>query len=138
MVFKEILSSATGPLVLISGIGIFTLSLNARYQQSLSRIRELYSNKSKWKLETYKKEMALIIRRSHYLKWSLTSLIFSTVTSSFLLIMSIMEELLSTTLPAMKVTFLVMSSIAITISMVLFFLDVLISQKATLIHISDD
>lgn len=40
----NVVNLVTGSLVLFSSIGIFVLTLNARYTQAISRVREIFDN----------------------------------------------------------------------------------------------
>lgn len=134
---EGILSLVTGSLVLFSSIGIFVLTLNARYTHAIARVRELYDeiksgHKEAGKLE---KELNLMVFRCHLLKWSFALLLCSVISSGIFLLCSIFSKILNYIDPELLLTCLIFSVLFIFISMILLFRDVLASLKATLIHI---
>jgi Protein of unknown function (DUF2721) len=131
-----ITSLVTGSLVLFSSIGIFVLTLNARYTQAIARSREIFDLlKTSLEPEKLNKELNAMILRCHLLKWSFALLIGSALSSGVFLLASIFSIFLGYIKPEFQVLFVVGSVLFIFSSMVLLFLDILASLKATLIHI---
>jgi hypothetical protein len=132
----EIVKLITGSLVLFSSIGLFALTLNARYTHAISRVRDLYEelqkNPDKPKL---KKELDMMVYRCHLLKWSFGLLLCSGITSGIFLLGSIFSRFTGPISEEALLLFVVFSVLFIFSSMVFLFLDVLASLKATLIHI---
>lgn len=134
---QELFSSVSAPLFLISGIGILVLTINARYTQSISRVREIFSYIQKEPQNSYlKDELPVLVRRCLILKWSFASLVLSTVSSSFLVILSVLHLLINITAPHLAMTLITISCSCIAISMVLLFIDILYSMQALKIHIN--
>ena len=132
--------SAGAPLILISGLGIYILMLNARYTHVIGRIREIYALGKSKELsgQKYKKELSLLIQRGHILKWSMGLLVLSTVFSSFLVLLSTANAILGVNVFYVAATLLPIISLLIMSSMVLLFYDIKKSLISTIIHIQDD
>ena len=134
---EGILNLVTGSLVLFSSIGIFVLTLNARYTHAIARVRELYDEikAGHQDAEKLEKELDLMVFRCHLLKWSFALLLSSAISSGTFLLCSIFSKLLSYIGPEILLSCLIFSVLFIFSSMVFLFRDVLVSLKATLIHI---
>lgn len=126
----------TGSLVLFSSIGIFVLTLNARYTHAIGRVRELYdelsTNATPEKLE---KEIDALVFRCHVLKWSFGLLLCSAISSGVFMLGSIAMRFTDRINAEVLILFVVFSVLFIFSSIVCLFIDVLASLKATLIHI---
>jgi hypothetical protein len=138
---EGILNLVTGSLVLFSSIGIFVLTLNARYTHAIARVRvrvrELYDEikAGHQDAEKLEKELDLMVFRCHLLKWSFALLLSSAISSGTFLLCSIFSKFLSYIGPEILLSCLIFSVLFIVSSMVFLFRDVLVSLKATLIHI---
>lgn len=136
VIFSETLSAATAPLVLVSGIGILVLTINARYIQATSRTRELYDHSLAGNAPaSINREIDLLVLRCRLLKYSFATLVLSTILSSFLVMVSLFDKLLGLSVPVFEISLIGGSCLFILVSMVLLFVDVLLSMKATMIHI---
>jgi hypothetical protein len=136
VILSETLSAATAPLVLVSGIGILVLTINARYIQATSRTRELYDRSLAADAPaSINEEIDLLVLRCRLLKYSFATLVLSTILSSLLVIVSLFDRLLELSVPVIEISLIAGSCLFILASMVLLFMDVLLSMKATLIHI---
>lgn len=136
VILSETLSAATAPLVLVSGIGILVLTINARYIQATSRTRELYDRSLAADAPaSINEEINLLVLRCRLLKYSFATLVLSTILSSLLVIVSLFDRLLELSVPVIEISLIAGSCLFILASMVLLFIDVLLSMKATLIHI---
>ena len=132
----SVVNLVTGSLVLFSSIGIFVLTLNARYTQAIGRVREIYDQiKDSQEPHKLEKELNVIVFRCHLLKWSFGLLLCSAISSGMFLLCSIFSRFVANILPGILILFLVSSVLFVFCSMVFLFLDVLASLKATLIHI---
>ena len=134
---EGILNLVTGSLVLFSSIGIFVLTLKARYTHAIARVRELYDEIKAGHQDANKleKELDLMVFRCHLLKWSFALLLSSAISSGTFLLCSIFSKFLSYIGPEILLSCLIFSVLFIFSSMVFLFRDVLVSLKATLIHI---
>jgi len=136
VIFSETLSAATAPLVLVSGIGILVLTINARYIQATSRTRELYDHSLTGNAPVLiNREIDLLVFRCRLLKYSYATLVLSTILSSLLVIVSLFDKLLGLSVPKFEISLISGSCFFILVSMILLFVDVLLSMKATMIHI---
>ena len=85
-----------------------------------------------------KKQMDIIVKRCYIMKWSIGMLVSSTVCSGLLVIMAVISNVTGETSYYLDVFLLLAACLLIVGSMILFFLDILISFKATIIHIGRD
>lgn len=131
-----VLNLVTGSLVLFSSIGIFVLTLNARYTHVIGRVRELYDDlQQSHEADKLGKELNMMVSRCHLLKWSFGLLLCSALSSGVFLLGAISSRFLGSLNDGVLVVFVVLSVLFIFSSMVFLFLDVLASLRATLIHI---
>ncbi len=126
----------TGSLVLFSSIGLFALTLNARYTHAIGRVRDIYDDLQKSHEATkLAKELNMMVYRCQILKWSFGLLLCSAISSGVFLLGSILSRYLGHISDETLIIFVVFSVLFIFSSMVFLFVDVLASLKATLIHI---
>jgi hypothetical protein len=132
----SIVDLITGSLVLFSSIGIFVLTLNARYTHAIGRVRDIYNDLQKSHEATkLAKELNTMVYRCHLLKWSFGLLLCSAISSGMFLLGSIFSLFIGHISEEVLILFVVFSVLFIFSSMVFLFIDVLASLKATLIHI---
>ncbi|MCK9619895.1 MAG: DUF2721 domain-containing protein [Methylobacter sp.] len=134
---EGIVELITGSLVLFSSIGIFVLTLNARYTHAIGRVRDIYDDlKTSQKSEKLEKELNTMVYRCQVLKWSFALLLCSAISSGVFMLGSIAlrftDQIISTEI---LILFVVLSVLFIFSSMVCLFIDVLASLRATMIHI---
>ena len=134
---EGIVELITGSLVLFSSIGIFVLTLNARYTHAIGRVRDIYDDlKTSQKSEKLEKELNTMVYRCQVLKWSFGLLLCSAISSGVFMLGSIAlrftDQVISTEI---LILFVVFSVLFIFSSMVCLFIDVLASLRATMIHI---
>ncbi len=68
---NDVVDLITGSLVLFSSIGLFALTLNTRYTHAIGRVRDIYEDIKKVdKAEKLTREIELMVKRCHILKWS--------------------------------------------------------------------
>lgn len=131
-----IVELVTGSLVLFSSIGIFVLTLNARYTHAIGRVRDIYTDlKSSPEKEKLEKELNMMVFRCHVLKWSFALLLCSAISSGIFMLVSIYSRFTEQIHSEFLILFVVFSVLFIFSSMVCLFIDVLVSLKATMIHI---
>lgn len=134
---EGIVELITGSLVFFSSIGIFVLTLNARYTHAIGRVRDIYDDlKTSQKSEKLEKELNTMVYRCQVLKWSFALLLCSAISSGVFMLSSIAlrftDQIISTEI---LILFVVLSVLFIFSSMVCLFIDVLASLRATMIHI---
>jgi hypothetical protein len=126
----------TGSLVLFSSIGLFALTLNARYTHAIGRARDIYEELQKSHEATkLARELDTMVYRCHLLKWSFGLLLCSALSSGVFLLGSIFSKFIGYISDGVLIIFVVFSVLFIFSSMVFLFMDVLTSLRATLIHI---
>jgi hypothetical protein len=131
-----IVELVTSSLVLFSSIGIFVLTLNARYTHAISRVRELYEEmKVSEEAKKLEIELTSMVYRCHVLKWSFGLLLCSSISSGVFMLGSIALRFTDKISAEILIMFVVFSVLFIFSSMVCLFIDVLASLRATLIHI---
>ncbi len=134
--FDGIVELVTSSLVLFSSIGIFVLTLNARYTHAISRVRELYEEmKTSANAKKLEKELTSMVYRCHVLKWSFALLLCSSLSSGVFMLGSIALRFTDKISAEILILFVVVSVLFIFSSMACLFIDVLVSLRATLIHI---
>jgi len=124
--FSLLLRESATPLVLISGIGLVILVVNARFMHVADRIRGTLKETSP---SAPADELKILIKRARILRGSLASLSGSIVSTS-LLVLCVISGQLTPQAHHGGVVFLVLSSVLIGIAAVLFFLDVYYSLRA--------
>ncbi len=126
----------TSSLVLFSSIGIFVLTLNARYTHAIGRVREIYDDlKTNPQGDKLEKELNAMVYRCQVLKWSFALLLCSAISSGVFVLGSIALRFTGQISAEVLILFVVSSVLFIFSSMVCLFIDVLASLKATMIHI---
>lgn len=130
------ISAATAPLVLVSGVGILVLTLNTRYIQATSRTREIYDKSIAPDCPfDYAMELDVLYKRCRLLKYSFATLILSTIASSLLVVTAVVDQLVNVSLAVPQILLLTIGCVMILVSMVLLFMDIALSMRATSIHI---
>lgn len=133
---EGVVELVTGSLVLFSSIGIFVLTLNARYTHAIGRVREIYDDlKASQHTEKLTKELNTMVYRCHVLKWSFGLLLCSAISSGVFMLGSIALRFTEQINAEVLILFVVFSVLFIFSSMVCLFIDVLASLRATMIHI---
>ncbi|MDI1230710.1 MAG: DUF2721 domain-containing protein [Methylobacter sp.] len=134
--FDGIVELVTSSLVLFSSIGIFVLTLNARYTHAISRVRDIYDElKTSSQAQKLEIELNTMVYRCHVLKWSFGLLLCSAISSGVFMLGSISSRFIGHISADFLILFVVLSVLFIFSSMVCLFIDVLASLRATMIHI---
>lgn len=133
---KEILQAATAPMVLISGTGIFLLTINARFIHAVGRIwtidKELKENPED---QILKEVMVLLVIRCKLLRRSLGMLVCSVISSGILMVMILFMKLFSYGNKVIGIILLSTSCLLIVASMIILFTEVMYSSKATMLKV---
>lgn len=131
-----IVQLVTSSLVLFSSIGIFVLTLNARYTHAIGRVRDIYDElKTDSQAQKLEIELNTMVYRCHVLKWSFGLLLCSAISSGVFMLGSISSRFIGHVSADVLILFVVFSVLFIFSSMVCLFIDVLASLRATMIHI---
>ncbi len=126
----------TSSLVLFSSIGIFVLTLNARYTHAIGRVRDIYDElKTSQNAKKLERELNTMVYRCQVLKWSFGLLLCSAISSGVFMLGSIALRFSDRISAEVLIVFVVFSVLFIFSSMVCLFIDVLASLRATMIHI---
>ncbi|MDO9169566.1 MAG: DUF2721 domain-containing protein [Methylobacter sp.] len=134
--FDGIVELVTSSLVLFSSIGIFVLTLNARYTHAIGRVRDIYDElKTSSQAQKLEIELNTMVYRCHLLKWSFGLLLCSAISSGVFVLGSISSRFIGHISADFLILFVVFSVLFIFSSMVCLFIDVLASLRATMIHI---
>lgn len=134
--FDGIVELVTSSLVLFSSIGIFVLTLNARYTHAIGRVRDIYDElKTSSQAQKLEIELNTMVYRCHVLKWSFGLLLCSAISSGVFMLGSISSRFIGHISADFLILCIVLSVLFIFSSMVCLFIDVLASLRATLIHI---
>lgn len=133
---KEILHAATAPMVLISGTGIFLLTINARFIHAVGRLwdidKEINLNPELTILLEVKK---ILITRCKLLRQSLGFLVISVISSGAMMVLALTAEIFEYNAKITGVCLLSVSCLFILLSMITLFLDVMHSFKATMLKV---
>lgn len=132
--FKDVLQAVTTPIVLISGIGLILLSAVNRYNQALSRTRQLIGECNKENLlckkENTKKQVDILMKRCNLLKYCIAFLLASVVSSSVIIFNSALSVIFKINISWFSTGLLLLGIVFIIVSNVLLLTDVFLSLKA--------
>jgi len=133
---KELLQASTAPMVLISGTGIFLLTINARFIQAVERI---------WKVNKEMEELSddkvlqdiinILFKRCRLLRRSLELLVCSVISSGLLMVAILSATLFSLDVKVLGIGLLALSCLLIVASMILLLMDVILSSRATMLRL---
>lgn len=133
---KQLLLASTAPMVLISGTGIFLLTINARFIQAVERIwrvnKELEEDPENHILREI---IDILFKRCRLLRRSLEMLVCSVISSGSLMIAILTAALSGYNVKVPGLILLALSCLLIVASMILLLLDVILSSKATMLKI---
>ena len=133
---KELLQASTAPMVLISGTGIFLLTINARFIQAVERIwkvnKEMEDSSDD---EVLKDIIEILFKRCRLLRRSLELLVCSVISSGLLMVAILSATLFGHDVKVIGISLLALSCLLIVASMIILLLDVILSSKATMLKI---
>ena len=124
--FPQLLRDSASPLVLVSGIGLVILVVNARFMHVTDRLRSTLKEEAS---EEISKEIEALFKRAQLLRASLACLAGSIVSTSLLILCMIFDQLVTDPSYA-GVALLVTSTSLIGVAAVLFATDVFHSLSA--------
>ena len=135
---SQLLANSTSPLILISGIGIFLMVLNSRIIHVIDRIRDLtlqLDNEHDTLVQTLRTEIQIMMRRARILRTSIVSLSASILSSSFLLVVAVLEAFDDGVYHIAGSTLLIVSVLGIAIAAAGLLMDVVYSLHALKLHL---
>ncbi|QFY43092.1 DUF2721 domain-containing protein [Candidatus Methylospira mobilis] len=132
----QIVNLVIHSLVLFSSLGIFVLTLNARYIHAVFLLRGVHGElKTCQKSAALEMELNSLIYRCRLLKWSFVLILCSAMSSCIFLMSSIFFRMIDNTHIETLIVSIVASVFFILSSMILLLMEVISSFKDTLIHI---
>ena len=138
--FILFLQSSITPVALISGVGLILLSLTNRLGRTIDRSRILISELRQSRgsrREILVAELKILNRRNKYLKSAMAGIAFSILTSSLMIPVLLVMNLVSLDLNFIGSILLVLSIGGIIVSAIYLFLDVYLSLKALELETKD-
>ena len=136
----DFFQSTISPLVLISGVGLILLSLTNRLARTIDRSRGLVSeiqNDNSNDKENKRIQLRILVKRSYLLKYSITSISFSILSSSLIIPVLLIMYLFQIDLSLLGKMFFLFSIIGIIFSAIFLFIDVSLTLKALEIEVKD-
>ena len=131
----DIFKLISTPFILVSGLGIYVLGLNARYAHIVNLLRSTLKeqNKNSTPDTSIKEEIYYLKKRSYLIKYSLGLLVLSVICSSILIFLQIIHHIVINIpiLNTITILSLLMSLFLIILSMIFLLFDIYYSLKAT-------
>lgn len=139
--FVKFLQSSISPIVLISGVGLILLSLSNRLGRTTDRsriiVKELQDSSDKKQKKRKIVQLNILYKRSKILRLSIVSISFSILTSSLIIPILLIMQLVSIDLKAIGIFLFLLSVMGIVSSAILLFIDVTLSLKALQIGVNE-
>ncbi len=136
----DFFQSTISPLVLISGVGLILLSLTNRLARTIDRSREMVTeiqNDTSNDKESKRIQLRILVKRSYFLKYSITAISFSILSSSLIIPILLIMYLFQVDLSLLGKLFFLLSVIGIIFSAIFLFIDVSFTLKALEIEVKD-
>ena len=136
----EFFQSTISPLVLISGVGLILLSLTNRLARTIDRSRGLVAeirDPSSNDINNKKTQLRILVRRSYILKYSITSISFSILSSSLIIPVLLIMYIFHFDLTTLGKLLFLLSIIGIILSAIFLFIDVSLTLKALEFEVKD-
>ena len=136
----EFFQSTISPLVLISGVGLILLSLTNRLARTIDRSRGLVAeirDTSSNDINNKKTQLRILVRRSYILKYSITSISFSILSSSLIIPVLLIMYIFHFDLTTLGKLLFLLSIIGIILSAIFLFIDVSLTLKALEFEVKD-
>lgn len=131
--FTQFLQSCITPVALISGIGLLLLTITNRLGRTIDRTRQLVAdldNKEAKRCEEKQNEIIILYQRGRYLRNSIGFIVISVIASSLIIPVLFFMTLFDLDLRVWGYFLFVLSIVAILISSIYFFKDILLSLNA--------
>jgi hypothetical protein len=136
----DFFQSTISPLVLISGVGLILLSLTNRLARTIDRSRGLVAeirDSSSNDINNKKTQLRILVRRSYILKYSITSISFSILSSSLIIPVLLIMYIFHYDLTSLGKLLFLLSIIGIILSAIFLFIDVSLTLKALEFEVKD-
>ena len=131
--FTKLLQLSISPIVLISGAGLFLLSINNRLARTIDRSRELAKEmKTGFQLEgeDAKRQLPIFIKRSEHLRKSVTCILLSMFFSGTMIIGLFLLLFLEWHTEPQILSSFFLSVLSLILSVVYFLMDIFLTLKA--------
>ena len=131
--FNDILRLSITPVALISGVGLILLTLASRLGRTIDRSRIIVSeldNEQIKRKDVKITELQILYKRSRILRSSIASISFSVLTSSLIIPVLIIINILQADLKIIGGILLILSITGIIISSIFLLIDVVLTLKA--------
>lgn len=125
--------SSISPIVLISGVGLLLLSLSNRLGRTTDKSRELVKELRSVDVKYPERkiiQLRMLYKRSKILRLSIVGISFSILTSSLIIPILLIMNLIDINLKVIGIILFLLSVLGIIFSAILLFLDVSLSLKA--------
>ncbi|MFW5657761.1 MAG: DUF2721 domain-containing protein [Bacteroidota bacterium] len=131
--FIMFLQSTLTPVALISGVGLLLLTITNRLGRTIDRTRYLVAeldnpNAQRQKEKEY--EIAILYKRSTYLRNSIAFIVISVIASSLIIPVLFFMNLFEMDLKIIGYFLFILSILSILVSSIFFFMDVVVSLNA--------
>ncbi len=137
--FMEFLKACITPVALISGVGLILLTVTNRIGRVIDRIRMLVNeiDRDEVKRRHQKvREIRILFQRGRYLRSSIALIMVSVIASCLMIPVLFVMMLLNFDLKLLGYSLFILSTLAILVSAIFFFMDVLLGLKA--LHLEAD
>jgi hypothetical protein len=138
--FIQFLQACITPVALISGVGLLLLTITNRLGRTIDRTRRLVSELSEnqtGRKEEKEYEIRILYRRSRLLRISIGAMVVSVISSSLIIPLLFLMTLWGHDLRIIGYILFILSILAILISSLYFFRDVILSLHALKLEARD-
>jgi hypothetical protein len=138
--FLHFLQSCLTPVALISGVGLLLLTITNRLGRTIDRIRHLVNeldNTNTLRRNEKQDEIKILFKRGRYLQNSIIYIVISIISSGFLIPVIFTMHLFGFDLYNLGYILFFISILAILISSVYFFLDIILTLHALKLEAKD-
>jgi len=131
--FIAFLQSTLTPVALISGVGLLLLTITNRLGRTIDRTRVLVGeldNPAAHRRNEKNHEIAILYKRSTYLRNSIAFIVISVIASSLIIPVLFLMALFSYDLRIIGYSLFILSIFSILVASIFFFMDVILSLNA--------
>ena len=136
--FIQFLQACITPVALISGVGLLLLTITNRLGRTIDRTRQLVRELAEGRQNREKEnEIRILYRRSRFLRISIGAMVVSVISSSLIIPLLFFMTLWGHDLRIIGYVLFIVSILAILISCLYFFRDVILSLHALQLEARD-